>query len=188
MQPGLQLKQERLFIYSVNRQNPHQHPNLSFMSLHRISSTFVIVLLLSGCTINVKTEDKNQLNLEGTWELLSATTIANNDTVVTDYTKNQRMIKIINATHFAFVKHDLNKGKDRIASFDAGAGRYTLKDNEYIEYLDYCNYREWEGQVFHFNMELVNDTLTQTGREKVEATGVDRIIIEKYKKASPEIH
>lgn len=90
------------------------------------------------------------------------------------------MIKILNDTHFSFLKHDLNKGKDSTAIFVAGGGTYTLTDNEYTEYLDYCNAREWEGNSFHFTVIIQNDTLIQSGREKVEGTGIDRIIIERY--------
>ena len=154
--------------------------------LNPILKSAAIIFIFTGCTLSVKKEDKDALKLEGTWELLSGTTIVKDDTTFTDYTKDQRMIKIINATHFAFVKHDLNKWKDSTANFDAGAGTYTLSGDQYTEYLDYCNYREWEGQVFQFTMQLQNDTLTQTGREKVEAAGVDRIIIEKYVKAKPQ--
>ncbi|HKZ68280.1 MAG TPA: hypothetical protein VJ111_18055, partial [Chitinophagaceae bacterium] len=66
------------------------------------------------------------------------------------------------------------------AIFDSGAGRYTLTGDQYTEYLDYCNYREWEGSSFHFKVSVKNDTLIQSGTEKVENAGIDRIIIEKY--------
>ena len=90
------------------------------------------------------------------------------------------MIKIINNTHFSFLRHDLNKGKDSTATFVAGGGTYELKGNEYSEHLDYCSAREWEGNSFHFTVAIQNDTLVQSGREKIEGTGIDRIIIEKY--------
>src|SRR5215218_10750968 len=80
----------------------------------------------------------------GTWQLLSGTLIEKGDTTVTDYTKNISFIKIINDTHFAFLQHDLNKGKDS-AVFVAGGGQYSLKDSLYTEHLQYCSAREWEG-------------------------------------------
>jgi hypothetical protein len=85
--------------------------NISKFTLNSILNTVLLVLLFTACTVSIKKEDKDVLKLEGTWELVSGTTIVQNDTTFTDYTKDQRMIKIINATHFAFVKHDLNKGK-----------------------------------------------------------------------------
>ena len=84
--------------------------------------------------------DKNQvpLSIQGTWRLISGTTITKSDTVTTDYTKGQQMIKIINKTHFAFMRHDLTNGKEANPVFEAGGGRYSLSANHYTEHLDYC--------------------------------------------------
>lgn len=116
----------------------------------------------------------------GTWRLITGTLIENNDTTVTDYTQNVSFIKIINDTHFAFLQHDLNKGKDSAAIFTAGGGRYTFIDSVYSEQLEYCSDRAWEGHSFVFSIDLKNDTLIQRGVEKVESEGVNRINIEKY--------
>ena len=146
-----------------------------------IGFIITITLLVSCNAPSSKTEKKNaDVAIEGTWELISGTAIVKDDTTFTDYTKGQKMIKIINATHFAFLRHDLNKGKDSSAVFDSGAGRYTLTGDQYTEYLDYCNYREWEGHSFNFKVSVKNDTLIQSGTEKVEEAGVDRVIVEKY--------
>jgi hypothetical protein len=145
-------------------------------------SIAIIALLILSCTTHSENTESNKPALEGTWELISGTTIVKNDTTLTDYTKGQKMIKIINGTHFAFLKHDLTKGKDSVKIFDSGAGRYTLAGDRYTEHLDYCNYREWEGHSFDFSVSIQNDTLVQKGIEKVEEAGVDRIIIEKYKR------
>jgi hypothetical protein len=106
--------------------------------------------------------------------------IEKGDTVVTDYTQTLSFIKIINESHFAFLKHDLNKGKDSTASFGAGGGSYSLKGNEYTEHLEYCNDRAWEGHDFTFTLTVSNDTLIQSGVEKIEAEGIERYNIEKY--------
>ena len=91
------------------------------------------------------------------------------------------MIKIINDSHFAFLRHDLNKGKDSVkAIYSSGGGRYTLSGNQYTEQLDYCDAREWEGHVFNFTVTIKNDTLIQHGIEKIEKLGIDRVIIERY--------
>ena len=125
----------------------------------------LIALLLASCNNSPKQTDTPKLAVEGTWELISGTTIVKNDTTFTDYTKGQKMIKIINATHFAFLRHDLNKGKDSSSAiFVAGGGRYKLTGDDYTEYLDYCNAREWEGNTFQFKVSVNNDTLIQTGR------------------------
>lgn len=135
--------------------------------------------ILFGCQSN-ETKD-HQLPLKGTWQLISGTLIEKGDTSVTDYTKGIQMIKIINESHFSFLNHDLNKGKDSVnTQFAAGGGRYDLTGDQYTEHLEYCSAREWEGNDFKFTVTIHNDTLTQQGVEKVEGTTVDRLNIEKY--------
>lgn len=143
----------------------------------------LIALFAAACnTAPVKeTPAAGALPIQGTWQLISGTTIEKNDTSVTDYTKTLSFIKVINDTHFAFLKHDLNKGKDTAtASFGAGGGSYTLKDSTYTEHLEYCSDRQWENNDFSFTVTVNNDTLVQSGIEKVESAGVNRINIEKY--------
>ena len=90
------------------------------------------------------------------------------------------MIKVINATHFAFLRHDLNSPKDSSNHFDAGGGSYTLNGNTYTEHLDYYSDHNWEGKTFNFTVSISHDTLVQKGMEKVENLGIDREIIERY--------
>ena len=128
---------------------------------------------------------ENQMEIVGTWKLLTGTLIEKGDTIVTDYTRNISFIKIINDSYFAFLQHDLNKGKDSSAVFVAGGGSYSLTDSTYIERLEYCSARDWEGNDFTFTLSLNKDTLIQRGIEKVESAGVNRINIEKYIKVNP---
>ncbi len=72
----------------------------------------------------------------GTWQLITGTVIEKGDTIVTDYTKNISFLKIINDTHFAFLQHDLNKGKDSAAVFVSGGGAYSLTDSLYTAHLN----------------------------------------------------
>lgn len=145
----------------------------------------VKTLLLSCCLVSsfacqsVQNEPA-QVPIVGTWQLLSATTVENGKRTETDYTKGRSMIKIINDTHFAFLNHQLDMTKDSSNHFDGGGGKYLLKGDEYTEFLDFYKDRNWEGKSFHFKVSIKNDTLIQTGIEKVEAAGVDRTIIEKY--------
>jgi len=97
--------------------------------------------------------------LAGTWRLLSGTTITRGDSTVTDYTKGVRMIKIINGSHFAFLRHDTDAPRDSSNHFDAGGGRYTLDGHTYTEHLDYYADRNWEGKTFVFTISIHNDTL-----------------------------
>ena len=137
----------------------------------RIEILLLIFILIScgkGTADNTDKPTANQIT--GTWHLVKAILIDKGDTTVTDYTKNISFIKIINETHFAFLQHDLNKGKDSVV-FVAGGGTYALKDSLYSEHLEYCSAREWEGNDFDFTIALRGDTLIQSGVEKVVSAG-----------------
>ena len=140
--------------------------------------SLILSLILLSCGEKMLKEER--LPIVGTWQLISGTTIEKGDTVITDYTKNVSFIKIINDTHFAFLKHNLSKGKDSTTNFDAGGGSYQLKDSVYTEHLSYYKEKEWEGNDFKFTITIKNDTLIQTGIEKVEKAGINRLNIEKY--------
>lgn len=141
----------------------------------KISIALIAMILLS-CTSQKPEKSK----IAGTWRLIKGTLIEKGVTTVTDYTKNISFIKIINDSHFAFLQHDLNKGLDSSAVFVAGGGRYTLNDSTYTEHLEYCSARNWEGNDFKFTISLKADTLIQTGIEKIEKEGVNRLNIERY--------
>ncbi len=144
----------------------------------------LIIAFLVSCMTKTDSEvvKPTSIPLLGTWRLITGTIVEKGDSVVTDYTTKVSFIKIINDTHFAFLQHDLNKGKDSGAVFVAGGGSYSLKDSLYTEHLEYCSARDWEGNDFTFTIEIKNDTLIQTGIEKVESAGVNRLNIEKYVK------
>jgi hypothetical protein len=142
----------------------------------------ITVIFFLSCNTKTTTAADPSVNLNGTWQLVTGITITKGDSAVTDYTKKQRMIKIINDSHFAFLKHDADVPKDSSLNFDAGGGSYTLTGDQYTEHLDFYNDKNWEGKSFNFTVILKNDTLIQKGKEKVEGTGIDRDIIEKYVK------
>jgi hypothetical protein len=138
--------------------------------------TLITLLFSISCT-----SKKAALPITGTWKLLSGSLIEKGDTTVTDYTTNKQFIKIINDDHFAFMSHDLNKGKDSAtALFLAGGGKYSIKDSIYTEHLEYCSDRQWENNDFSFTVTIKNDTLIQQGVEKIEGTNINRLNIEKY--------
>jgi hypothetical protein len=142
-----------------------------------------LVLFVSFSCVEKKQKEilkKEPLPITGTWQLITGTLIEKGDTTITDYTKDLAFIKIINDSHFAFLKHDLTKGKGESKNFDAGGGTYTLSDSLYTEHLDYYRTKEWEGGKFSFVVTIKNDTLTQTGIEKVESAGINRINTEVY--------
>jgi hypothetical protein len=149
----------------------------------RVRTVFILGLLgLISCNTNqtAGTATAPGNPLIGTWKLISGTTIQGKDTITTDYTKDKYNLKIINETHFAFVGHDLNKGKDSLAFYSSGAGPYTLKDSVYTESLQFCNERAWEGHDFTFTVTVQNDSLTQTGIEKIDSLKINRLNIERY--------
>ncbi|PWA09385.1 hypothetical protein [Flavobacterium laiguense] len=144
-------------------------------------SLFFITLISYSCSINQNKTQQSNSPIIGTWELISATT-KDKDSTFSTFNLKTKMIKIINPTHFSFFQHDLTMGKEANPKFTAGAGKYTLINDTYTEYLEYFIYREWENNKFEFKISIKNDTLTQQGIEKVEKLGVDRIITEKYKR------
>jgi len=146
--------------------------------------TLFACFVISSCTTKQKKEQYHNRTeaIVGTWKLISGITIENGDSIVTDYTKGQEAIKIIGTTHFSFFRHDLNAGKDSLAIFVSGGGIYSLAGDVYTEHLKYCNFRSCEGLTFDFRVNVQNDTLIQSGYEKVANLNVDRKIIETYVK------
>jgi hypothetical protein len=141
----------------------------------------VLTFMFMACNTSPKTNKPPVMSqIEGTWKLINGTLIEKSDTTITDYTKDKSFIKVINKTHFAFMGHDLTKGKDSAAFYSSGGGRYELQDSNYTEHLEYCNNRQWEANDFHFTITISNDTLVQQGVEKIDSIGVNRINIEKY--------
>ena len=144
---------------------------------------FTIAILFFICIVAFNEKPGSHLNattaipIQGTWKLLTGTLIEKGDTVVTDYTRDRSFIKIINDSHFSFLSHTLRKDT---TDFSAGGGSYILTGNNYTEHLEYCSAKEWEGHDFSFTVTINNDTLVQSGVEKIEAQGIDRINIEKY--------
>jgi hypothetical protein len=149
------------------------------------TALLLVMVLFAACKPQptpVADAKADSLNLTGTWRLVSGTMITKGDTAFTDYTKDSKMIKIINGDHFAFLKHDLNPKKDSSNHFDGGGGSYTLNGNQYTEHLDFYSDHNWEGKPFTFTVSISHDTLTQRGMEKLEKENIDREIIERYVK------
>ena len=145
-------------------------------------SVVILAITLLSCIGKMERKESKQfpISIVGTWRLITGMVVEKNDTTRTDYTKNMSFIKIINDTHFAFLQHDLTKGKEDVAVFVSGGGSYSLSDSLYTEHLEYCSDRNWEGNDFKFTVKIKNDTLIIRGIEKVESAGVNRINIEKY--------
>lgn len=145
------------------------------MKIRTVLTILVIVFTLCGCESKLRS-----LPIIGTWELISATT-TEKDTTFSTFNPKHKFIKIINLTHFAFLNHAVSSEKDSTA-FTAGGGKYALVDSVYTESLDYYIDKKWENNKFKFVVSITNDTLVQKGIEKVDKLGIDRVIIEKYKR------
>lgn len=158
--------------------------NTTMKSLIRCLLAAMLILWLAGCQSARRNPedspppDAKHRPLAGTWKLLQGRLIENGDTTLTDYTGDTSFIKIINQDHFAFLEHTVQK--DSASLFAAGGGHYSLKDSIYTEHLEYCNARQWENHDFSFTVTIKGDTLTQSGIEKIDSLGVNRINTEIY--------
>jgi hypothetical protein len=140
--------------------------------------------IAATCLLYSCATKQTETPLVGTWELISATATEGDSTYST-FDANRKMIKLINATHFAFLNHAVQPGSDTAADrFSAGGGKYSLVDSVYTEELDYYVDKAWENNKFKFVVSISNDTLVQKGVEKVEKLGIDRVIVEKYKRVT----
>jgi hypothetical protein len=141
---------------------------------------FAAIVLLWSCQTK---NPKDEISLIGSWRLVESKTIKGKDTTLahTDTTKSE-MIKMFNATDFAFFNHDKGKGADSSAFFVSGSGQYSLVGERYQEKLNYCSFREWEGKAFDFKVVMEGDTLIQSGIEHIPELGINQEIIERYVK------
>jgi hypothetical protein len=94
--------------------------------------------------------------LEGSWEFVSGTfTTSEGTSKVT--AEDRKAIKVLSATHFSMVGHagDYKFGH---------AGRYTLKDGEYTEYMDVATSPDIEGRPYTFESKVEGDTWRISGK------------------------
>ncbi len=149
--------------------------------LNRISSIFyrvavlAIVVVVGGCSAD-RTSVPSHV---GTWRLVKKTTTIGDSVVIEDLSR-QKSIKLLNETHFAFFTHELDSANRDKVPFVSGGGTYKLNAKVYNEFLEYCNYREWENHGFTFNLEVKGDSLIQSGEEEIKDLKIKQVIVEKY--------
>ena len=139
-------------------------------------------LLAASCSKDTKLKKEEMepvkqevSSLVGTWKMTYAE-IRENDSVQVKNLDSTDFIKIINKSHFAF----FNQDRGTTENFTAGAGTYTFDGSKYVESLDFINFVDYRGHSFSFDVEIKGDSLIQQGYEKIEASGIDRYILEKY--------
>ena len=136
----------------------------------KLSVFIVLVLNLWSC------QKQSQSNpLIGTWKLVYAETNENDSIKIKDLS-NTQFIKIINHTHFAFFNQK-NEGNE---NYYGGAGTYTLNENDYIETLSFTSVGAMKNHRFPFKVSVKDDSLIQSGVERIKEAGINRTIIEKY--------
>ncbi len=143
----------------------------------RIKLLFIIAagMLTVQCAEEIKPEPSKTSPIEGTWKLTYAE-IRENDSVQVKDLSSTDFVKIINKSHFAFFNQE--RGTDK--NFTAGAGTYEFDGSSYVENLDFINYLDYRGHSFSFEVEIREDSLIQQGQEKIEESGINRYILEKY--------
>jgi hypothetical protein len=146
-----------------------------------LMAAFMTILITASCSEETKPSEKikpseeNISPIEGTWKMTYAE-IRENDSVQVKDLSSTDFIKIINRSHFAF----FNQERGTNENFTAGAGTYTFDGSKYVENLDYINFVDYRGHMFSFEVEIKGDSLIQQGFEKIEDSGIDRYILEKY--------
>jgi len=141
-----------------------------------------ISIVAVSCTKEIKlNEQETNLQkpeisrIEGTWKMTYAE-IRENDSIQVKDLSSTDFIKIINRSHFSF----FNQERGTQENFTAGAGTYTYDGSKYVENLEFINFVDYRGHSFSFDVEIKGDSLIQQGYEKIEASGIDRYILEKY--------
>jgi hypothetical protein len=138
---------------------------------------YVVLVVLIICASCKNEETKN--GIEGTWKMIYAETKQGDSIEVKDLS-NTDFIKIINASHFAFINQDYNN----VENFYSGGGTYKYQGKQYVETLDFTSVELIRNHEFPFTIKISGDTLIQKGLEEVKAAGIKREIIEKYIKVN----
>jgi len=115
-----------------------------------------ITVILFICLFSYAAENNNQL--EGTWELISGKIILSVKTIDTTPGEFERVIKIINKTHFATIGQDTSKQESYF-----NAGNYSLSENVYTENLELFSKISLIGSSLSYKIKIEGDQLTMSG-------------------------
>jgi len=137
----------------------------------------LLILLLTGVIVlsmACVTETKNAL--EGTWEMIEARWSRTDTTFTFPATQFERQVKILDKTHFVFVRQDTSVED----SYFYGGGIYTLVGDTYTETLEFFGNKSAVGQTFTFKIQINGDTLKQTGQLPYKTLGIGDYDVELY--------
>jgi hypothetical protein len=96
--------------------------------------------------------------LVGSWELVSQRITQFGRTTQTDLSET-KSLKIVTPTHWSVIASSAN-GKKFVR---AGAGRYRVKGDNYIEAIDFASYTNWVGTEATFKWRVEGDRWHQSG-------------------------
>lgn len=140
---------------------------------------FVLILIITlgvyGCKNQNINESASSNSIEGTWKMIYAE-IKENDSIKRKDLSNTSFVKLIGKDHFAF----FNQEDASDQNFYSGGGSYSLQGENYTETLNFSANKAIRNHRFSFTIQIIGDTLIQSGIEKVPAANIDREIIEKY--------
>lgn len=138
--------------------------------MRQIYVALAVLIICASCK-----DEKTKSDVEGTWKMIYAETKQGDSIQIKDLS-NADFIKIINASHFAFINQDYSN----VENFYSGGGRYAYEGNQYVETLSFTSVEVIRNHEFPFTVKIEGDTLVQKGIEEVKAAGIKREIIEKY--------
>ena len=111
-------------------------------------------------TGNVVQQGRSTTALSGTWELVSTKITRNDTTLLEGGPPEVTSIRIMNGTHYSVLTH-------RNGMFvRAGAGRYTIRGPEYVEYVDDASGQFTAGERFIYTARLDGNELRIEGRSR----------------------
>ena len=146
-------------------------------------TVLAFVLLFIACSGQDPSEEI-ATPLIGSWQLVSEELRFGDQTVPTFDSKTQKMMKIFNDTHFAFVSignerprfssYGLTDAEKVLAfnNFGGGGGRYTYENGQLTEHIEYMNYPNYEGMSITFKITIDGDTMIQEGHYPIVKLGL----------------
>jgi hypothetical protein len=130
--------------------------------MRRLSIIVVAIIALTQAGDRSPAQDASNATrgkLEGTWELVSAKYGEDKD--YQDASKDQKRIKILNATHFIWIAYDA----DKKTAMSLAGGPYTLKGDDYVEKIEFGvpDTSELFGKDQKFSAKVEGDKWIHTG-------------------------